>query len=162
MVSNRGTIFASCRYRREVTPWVRPLQRCSALWARPVFCVACLGPCSDSPPHQFHRCMAQYAVGARREWEPRLIQVMRPSVSWCKLYAKSTSPLERTCLILSCGEYLTCEARVRLASTIVGGWVDAIRKGHPTYAAYVKGKGLKACLGLYNSLRPSAPTPLPS
>jgi hypothetical protein len=104
----------------------------------PVFCVACLGPCSDSPPHQFHRCMPQHAVGARREWEPRLIQVMRPSVSWCKLYAKSTSPLERTCLILSCGEYLTCEARVRLASTIVGGWVAGRDPQGPPYACCLR------------------------
>jgi hypothetical protein len=79
---------------------------------------------------------------------------MAPSASWCRKYSAARCPVEKTDLILNCGEYLTCDARVRLSTAIVGKWVDAIRYGHPTYAPYIKGKGLKACMAVYNSLRP--------
>jgi hypothetical protein len=108
----------------------------------PPHCHRCGTPCKDTTEHALH-CTETKATAARQLYLPRILHAMRGS-SWKTQYDQSTNPIEKTSLTLDAPNHKAPYSTAEQILTLVSAWLESIRKEHPIYSIFLKGKGVKA------------------
>ena len=73
--------------------------------------------------------------------------------SWKTLYDQTTNPIEKASLTLDAPNYKAPYSTPEQMLTLVSAWLELIRKEHPIYPIFLKGKGVKAASVKYQRFR---------
>ena len=107
------------------------------------YCDCCKRAIVDDPTHAMMLCTSNTMSRIRNEHLPPLLQLLSTEPGWCVRY-RAASTRHRAAQLLQSPNISAEADRRSEVPAIRHKWLSDIRRNHPTYKIFLKGKGVKA------------------